>query len=92
MRTWISYRVIISAVLLMFTFSAFSQSTGAGKDPRDSYPFDPSLAPFYHGVASGDPTASSVIIWTRVSPRDNWNFGIDVKWSIYEDAEGKNPV
>ena len=26
------------------------------------------LAPFYHGVASGDPTSSSVIIWTRVTP------------------------
>lgn len=25
------------------------------------------LKPFYHGVASGDPTSSSVIIWTRVT-------------------------
>lgn len=28
---------------------------------------DPSLAPFYHGVASGDPTQNAVIIWTRVT-------------------------
>jgi len=28
-----------------------------------------SLAPFYHGVASGDPLEDKVIIWTRVSPR-----------------------
>lgn len=31
---------------------------------------DPVLAPFYHGVASGDPTANSVIIWTRVTTTD----------------------
>lgn len=28
---------------------------------------DVALAPFLHGVASGDPTASSVILWTRVT-------------------------
>jgi alkaline phosphatase D len=27
---------------------------------------DASLAPFYHGVASGDPTEKSVIIWSKV--------------------------
>lgn len=30
--------------------------------------YDPALAPFYHGVASGDPTPTSVILWTRVTP------------------------
>jgi alkaline phosphatase D len=29
--------------------------------------FDERLRPFYHGVASGDPTNHSVIIWTRVT-------------------------
>ncbi|RPI67125.1 MAG: hypothetical protein EHM43_09765, partial [Ignavibacteriae bacterium] len=29
---------------------------------------DPKLKPFYHGVASGDPTSNSVILWTRVTP------------------------
>ena len=28
----------------------------------------PQLAPFYHGVASGDPLSDRVIIWTRVTP------------------------
>ncbi|MBK8042957.1 MAG: PhoD-like phosphatase N-terminal domain-containing protein [Haliscomenobacter sp.] len=27
-----------------------------------------SLSPFYHGVASGDPTAHEVVLWTRVTP------------------------
>jgi alkaline phosphatase D len=30
--------------------------------------YNPSLAPFYHGVASGDPEETRVIIWTRVTP------------------------
>lgn len=30
--------------------------------------YDPALIPFYHGVASGDPTTTSVILWTRVTP------------------------
>lgn len=28
------------------------------------------VAPFYHGVASGDPLTDRVIIWTRVTPQD----------------------
>lgn len=41
------------------------------------------FAPFYHGVASGDPLEDRVIIWTRVTPDD---FGaettIEVNWEI----------
>jgi len=29
---------------------------------------DPNLAPFYHGVASGDPAADGLYIWTRYTP------------------------
>ena len=32
---------------------------------------DPSLKPFYYGVASGDPLQDAVIIWTKVSPEDS---------------------
>lgn len=28
------------------------------------------IAPFYHGVASGDPLTDRVIIWTRITPTD----------------------
>lgn len=28
---------------------------------------DPTLAPFYHGVASGDPLPDAVILWTRIT-------------------------
>ncbi|WP_420317939.1 alkaline phosphatase D family protein [Ekhidna sp.] len=42
---------------------------------------DSSMAPFYHGVASGDPLYDQVIIWTRVTPRDSLP-DIDVVWEV----------
>ncbi|KAL3472259.1 PhoD-like phosphatase-domain-containing protein [Aspergillus californicus] len=35
---------------------------------RDEAPYDPSQLKFTHSVASGDPYADSVILWTRVAP------------------------
>lgn len=35
---------------------------------RDEVPFKPSELNFTHSVASGDPYADSVILWTRVAP------------------------
>ncbi len=48
---------------------------------------DTVLAPFYHGVASGDPLADAVIIWTRITTPDtgtitgNWYFATDVDFT-----------
>ncbi|HQO32231.1 MAG TPA: alkaline phosphatase D family protein [Chitinophagales bacterium] len=48
---------------------------------------DASLAPFYHGVASGDPTPNAVIIWTRVTPdipgdvNGTWQMATDTAFS-----------
>lgn len=38
-------------------------------DPQS--PWDPAQLNFTHGVASGDPYADSVILWTRISPTDD---------------------
>ncbi|MEM9390848.1 MAG: alkaline phosphatase D family protein [Bacteroidota bacterium] len=43
--------------------------------------YDPSLKPFYHGVASGDPLSDAVIIWTRVTPQDSLP-EIEVRWMV----------
>lgn len=43
------------------------------------------LRPFYHGVASGDPTENSVIIWTRVTT-ENMDEAVDVTWRISTDT------
>lgn len=52
----------------------------------------PELEPFYHGVASGDPTPDAVVLWTRVTPPSS-NFGsIEVKWKIATDTAFLNTV
>ena len=47
------------------------------------------LAPFYHGVASGDPTENSVILWTRVTTD---SASVQVKWRICTDTTMLSPV
>ncbi|MEO1021687.1 MAG: alkaline phosphatase D family protein [Bacteroidota bacterium] len=43
-----------------------------------------SMAPFYHGVASGDPQQTSVLLWTRVTPP--FHQPVTVSWKLAEDA------
>ncbi len=47
------------------------------------------LDPFFHGVASGDPTPSSVIIWTRVSTD---SLQAHVKYTVATDTSMTNVV
>ncbi len=44
---------------------------------------------FLHGVASGDPNATSVVIWTRIS---NTAGRTDVTWRVATDSEFRNVV
>ncbi len=38
---------------------------------------------FLHGIASGDPTANAVILWTRLTPDEgNFQGNVDGKWEI----------
>lgn len=43
------------------------------------------FAPFYHGVASGDPLFDRVIIWTRVTPEEVNDMPIQGTWRIASD-------
>ena len=45
---------------------------------------------FNHGVASGDPTQSAIILWTRVTPEETAS--IKVTWEIATDAAFSNIV
>ena len=47
--------------------------------------FNPDWAPFFHGVASGDPLEDRVIIWTRVTPPEMDNNPVEVVWRIATD-------
>lgn len=50
---------------------------------------DLTLAPFYHGVASGDPLTDRVILWTRITSD---NPSETVGWQIATDTTFANPV
>ena len=52
--------------------------------------YDESLFPFYHGVASGDPLADAVILWTRVTPPNN--MPIEVDWEVSRSRSFDNIV
>lgn len=60
------------------------------QDDGTSVFFDQKQKPFYHGVASGDPLANKVILWTRVTPE---NVGeVTVNWLISLSQDLSNPV
>lgn len=52
----------------------------------DNLNFDPALAPFFHGVASGDPIHNRVIIWTRRTPSDDAT-SYQVGWQMATDPD-----
>jgi alkaline phosphatase D len=49
------------------------------------------IAPFYHGVASGDPLSDRVIIWTRVTP-DDFSLPAVVSYKVATDTSMANVV
>ncbi len=53
---------------------------------------NPEWAPFFHGLASGDPLEDRVIIWTRVTPDDLNTESIEVEWQVATDAQLMNVV
>ena len=57
--------------------------------PRPAAAADDALAPFHHGVASGDPTADSVVLWTRVTPQGTGAASrpIPVHWVVATDLD-----
>jgi len=49
-------------------------------------------AHFTHGVASGDPLADRIILWTRVLPGDGVSESIEVQWEMALDEDFSQPV
>ncbi|MFP4088848.1 MAG: alkaline phosphatase D family protein [Cyclobacteriaceae bacterium] len=77
----------LSALLLLFGCNESAQQeqplSVAGKFENLSY--DDSLHPFYYGVASGDPTAESVILWTKVLPSSQADTQ-QLSWELASDS------
>lgn len=83
-------KAVILCSLMVIGLAAQAQNTFAHGGGIDSSYFDPSLAPFYHGVASGDPLQDRVILWTRVTPEKDTI--IPVKWWVATDTSFTNIV
>ncbi len=51
----------------------------------------PTMSGFLHGVASGDPLADRLMLWTRVTTESE-TASVTVAWAVYEDAALTRPV
>lgn len=49
------------------------------------WPAERGPSPFLHGVASGDPLADRVILWTRVTPLPGGPSEVEVEWRVARD-------
>jgi len=65
---------------ILLTASAFAQNDHLSPSRSN---LDGTLAPFYHGVASGDPLTDRVILWTRIT---STNTSETVGWQIATDT------
>lgn len=75
--------------LLFSLFTSIFFAVHAQSDlPQRSY-VNPDLAPFYHGIASGDATSDKVIIWTRITTDAP---SADVTWRVATDSFFNNIV
>lgn len=73
--------LIAAAPLLQGCGSSGSPPTNTGTAPTAPPPAG--TFQFKHGVASGDPYADSVVLWTRVTPGSAGS--IPVSWALYRD-------
>lgn len=73
------------AVSLFSGFSLWAQQPENPADYSTRSGFNPALAPFYHGVASGDPLSDRVILWTRIT-LDTPTDPVTVNWKIATDT------
>jgi len=83
--------------------AATSSSTPATAAPAASAPAAPAASapaasPFRHGIASGDPLPTSVVLWTRVTPTAESAPGsgagprVTVDWQVARDAAFRSVV
>lgn len=75
--------------IFLSVFAFISLYTFAQPNSPSRSVLDPAYAPFYHGVASGDPLTDRVILWTRITtsaPSET------VQWQIATDANFNNVV
>lgn len=78
----------VLTLCIIFCACIFAQAQHPNEDPNRSGART-GLAPFYHGVASGDPLSDAVIIWTRVTTTDLTKA---VTWRVATDTMMMNVI
>ncbi|MNR84623.1 Phospholipase D precursor [compost metagenome] len=81
-------RELIQKTLAGFGALSLPISLTACGDDTDSNTQPNTQVQFLHGVASGDPLQTQVIIWTRVTPSDS-SARLEVQWDVAKDADFK---
>ncbi len=81
---------ILLFVLLVLVLGCQKQDRNPIFDDGTSQYWNDDQAPFYHSVASGDPLADAVIIWTRITPE--YESEIKGTWSIASDENIQNVI
>jgi alkaline phosphatase D len=69
---------------LVAVTSAAAATAACGSQSVETPPYSGNVA-FNHGVASGDPQADKVVIWTRVTPEQAG--AVPVRWIVARDRE-----
>ena len=82
-------RELIQKTLAGFGALSLPISLTACGDDADSNTQPNTQVQFLHGVASGDPLQTQVIIWTRVTPADS-SARLEVLWEVAKDAGFKH--
>jgi alkaline phosphatase D len=80
----------LKALLFLILAVSFYQASAQAHKGLARLTVDSSLAPFYHGVASGDPLSDRVIIWTRVTTQQTGT--LTVKWRMATDTLFNNII
>lgn len=81
---------LMKSKLLLFVFSLMALQLVSAQVLRSN--LKSGQAPFFHGVASGDPMSDRVMIWTKVTPPNGNVNSIPVYWQIATDLAFTNIV
>ncbi len=78
--------VVVAGFFVQLQAQSFKENRRAGLKENED------LAPFYHGVASGDPTTEGAIIWTRYTDDNPSNQPVSLLYLVATDTALQNVV
>lgn len=88
----LSRRAFLRATLVTAGAASMGANVGCATDDGDDGPLQDGAAYFPQSVASGDPRADSVILWTRVEDAELADTDAELQLEVAEDAEFLNLV